>query len=347
MLRLVGMALVIVSVLACHRPPPRVVANPSASAGPGVGVAGGDRLPLECETSAVAAREEVCQCDEVAADVRRLCAAMLDGLTTNDVSRLDAHVAAEIRARGCIDKTCTSTRYRGASELHDAIAMRGSLHRLLGLEGTIRKMQIRYCPRCGDDEVLEVCVSPVAADGPSQSQSADWACLGGARDAWRSIASRTTVPDVDADKDDIPLGRDACPFEPERYDGSDDDDGCPEDEAFIAIDRDAGRILLERNVEFVDGGATIARPSLAVLDQVAWYLRASPHRSLRIHLYVEADPHPFAAEPLATQRADAIRQFLIARGVEPDRVQTVPTTGTITGPAPSGPVAQTLDLRIE
>lgn len=293
---------------------------------------------MECEPVTTGPRRIACACDQIGDGLRSLCGATVEALRADDLSRLERHVVAEIRARGCVGELCADTRYRDIGEVREAAATAGGFHELIGLEGSSLRLAIRHCPGCRNNQILSVCVSGEATE----------TCLGGEGRAWRWIERRGRPIDVDPDGDDVSLGRDRCPERAETYDGRDDRDGCPErGEARIRIDRGEDVVVLLRPVEFEGDGAILLPEGIATLEQVAAYLRARPGRSLRIHLHVEVDPHPYAALRLADARANAIRDLLVERGVEPDRVQPVPTTDTATGPPPTGPIAQTLTLRMD
>jgi OmpA-OmpF porin, OOP family len=131
-------------------------------------------------------------------------------------------------------------------------------------------------------------------------------------------------PDPDNDKDGFPDTVDKCPNEPETLNGIKDDDGCPD--AGAAIVRLApGRIEVDERLAFSTvGGKTTLKPSaLKAVGLVALVMKGHTEiKKLRVE--VRAD----GATPAETQRrADAIRDALVAKGVEAARITPVGAGG--------------------
>ncbi len=162
-------------------------------------------------------------------------------------------------------------------------------------------------------------------------------------------------PEVDTDGDGILDPRDACPEEPEDMDGFQDDNGCPEldndgDGILDADDRcpdqpetinefededgcpdrrpiavlAAKEIQIEEKVYFDTDSANIQSRSFAVLDDVAAVMAAHPEV-----LRLEVQGHTDAFGPsdhnkkLSQQRAEAVRDYLVRKGVETERLVPV------------------------
>lgn len=126
-------------------------------------------------------------------------------------------------------------------------------------------------------------------------------------------------PDLDADADGIASYNDLCPAEPERFNGIDDDDGCPERGRVVTPPRDTE--ILQR-VLFKPGRATLDKAGAADIDRVVELLDRYPTL-----LVVDVEGHTDRLEPraqaLSEARARTVRDALIAHGAEPDRLVAV------------------------
>ncbi|MGF1465201.1 MAG: OmpA family protein [Sandaracinaceae bacterium] len=127
-------------------------------------------------------------------------------------------------------------------------------------------------------------------------------------------------PDVDNDADRILDVDDACPDEPENYNGTDDEDGCP----------DIGRVNVEGNlvviydvIQFETDSAEIRPESFSLLDEIAATFRGNPQIAL-----VEVQGHADERSSdeynirLTRDRAAAVVEALVGRGVERDRLRS-------------------------
>lgn len=128
--------------------------------------------------------------------------------------------------------------------------------------------------------------------------------------------SATPPPDVDTDGDGVMDSVDRCPND--KGDVA-QGDGCPKQ--FVGIIVDQSELVIRETVVFKPSGARIAPESNQVLDAVAEALKAHPeiakvtvagHASS-----VEPNPHP-----LALARAKAVKDWLVAHGVDGARLTT-------------------------
>lgn len=148
---------------------------------------------------------------------------------------------------------------------------------------------------------------------------------GHARDAASSDGAAPPDQPIrgDADRDGFADDVDACPGEPEVFDGRGDADGCPEGGAsLITIDEEGGRIHLVDEVRFEYQKAVIRKESFPLLRQLAAALVAHERWStieVQAHL---GEPNQYCMR-LDRKRADAVRAFLIANGVDPQRIVAV------------------------
>jgi outer membrane protein OmpA-like peptidoglycan-associated protein len=156
-------------------------------------------------------------------------------------------------------------------------------------------------------------------------------------------------PEVDNDGDGIPDTSDHCPMMPEDKDNFQDNDGCPDtdnDMDYVpdSIDRcpdvpgDAdnggcpkekvkakakeiqrGRVIL-RGVNFMFGSAVLAGDSYAILDRVYESLVEWPEIKIEIAGHTDSVGNGIANKLLSRKRAESVRDYLISRGILPERL---------------------------
>ncbi|HTV24012.1 MAG TPA: OmpA family protein [Polyangiaceae bacterium] len=124
---------------------------------------------------------------------------------------------------------------------------------------------------------------------------------------------------ADADGDGIVGADDRCPDEAETLNGIDDADGCP-DELPAAVQEFMGVIA---GIEFERGQAAIRPSSELALDQALRVLTEYP--ALRIEIVGHTDDRGSREHnlELSQQRADAVKAHLVAKGIDPNRLQTM------------------------
>jgi outer membrane protein OmpA-like peptidoglycan-associated protein len=128
-------------------------------------------------------------------------------------------------------------------------------------------------------------------------------------------------PDADNDGDGIPDVADKCPNEAETRNGVDDDDGCPDSGGQVVIV--GGKIEIGEQVYFDAGKATIQARSNPLLDRIADKIRANPQvRRVRIEGHTDASEGKKSLA-LSQARAESVREYLIRKGIEGDRLQAV------------------------
>ena len=119
-------------------------------------------------------------------------------------------------------------------------------------------------------------------------------------------------PDPDNDQDQIADLIDRCPLDPEDFDGHEDTDGCPDFDLSMSID-----VV----VYFDPDAATISPEDSYQLDRVARTLQALPSE---MHVFVEGHADDTATrahnEALSMRRANAVKSYLVARGVATKRL---------------------------
>ena len=177
----------------------------------------------------------------------------------------------------------------------------------------------------------------------------------------RAGVTATGCPAADSDGDGIPDDRDRCPKEAEDADGTDDADGCPDKdndgdgiddsvdrcpkqpETFnefqdgdgcpdrvpavsqIVPERLSDRLLeITRSIRFVRGTSLLTATARRALNALAAKLTREPGwRRLRVEGHTDSRGSRMSNKKLSRRRADAVRRYLVAKGIEPHRLQAV------------------------
>ncbi|MBW2256466.1 MAG: OmpA family protein [Deltaproteobacteria bacterium] len=130
------------------------------------------------------------------------------------------------------------------------------------------------------------------------------------------------LPDMaavsDSDHDGIYDPIDACPDEPETFNGRDDEDGCPEQTRVIV---QAERIVILDHILFFVGTAEIKPESYGILDEVTATLLDHPQiLKVRVEGHTDSDGTDEYNLDLSERRAAAAVTYLVEHGVEADRL---------------------------
>jgi outer membrane protein OmpA-like peptidoglycan-associated protein len=131
------------------------------------------------------------------------------------------------------------------------------------------------------------------------------------------IAELKGCPAKDVDNDTVADHLDNCPSEA----GPADNQGCPaQQKQQVAIQ--SGRIQLKDAVYFDTAKATIQARSFKLLDQVAKILKEHPElERVVIEGHTDNAGKPEANLKLSQRRAESVRNYLIKKGVEPQRLE--------------------------
>ncbi|HAJ79559.1 MAG TPA: hypothetical protein DCO75_07275 [Fibrobacteres bacterium] len=134
-------------------------------------------------------------------------------------------------------------------------------------------------------------------------------------------------PDVDNDNDVIPDVKDKCPNEPETFNGYIDDDGCPDTAPKPAValkkEPDFPRQQILEGLEFQKGRPDIIFGSYSILDALAKSLKESPSINIEIRGYMDSMGKNSVNMQLSQMRAEAVRQYLINQGIDPQRMSAL------------------------
>ncbi len=127
----------------------------------------------------------------------------------------------------------------------------------------------------------------------------------------------------DNDCDGFTDDKDKCPNEAETVNNVDDDDGCP-DQGKVLVSLTKDKIEILDKVFFDTGKATIQAKSFPLLDQVATIMRS--HKEIA-HVRVEGHTDDQGPDDknltLSQARADAVKQYLLDKGIDAARVESL------------------------
>ena len=126
-------------------------------------------------------------------------------------------------------------------------------------------------------------------------------------------------PEEDADQDGFLGSADKCPEAPETKNGFEDNDGCP-DEIPQTIKNFTGVI---EGINFKSGSATILRGSFNVLDRAVRVLMEYPDIRLEIQGHTDNRGRAAYNLRLSQQRAEAVRTYLLSKGISSNRLTAV------------------------
>jgi outer membrane protein OmpA-like peptidoglycan-associated protein len=163
-------------------------------------------------------------------------------------------------------------------------------------------------------------------------------------------------PDVDNDKDGIADSVDRCPNDPEDIDGFQDNDGCPD----VDNDQDGVPDLKDKcpnvaglpdndgcpkapdtikpppkkeidfprtqtlfGVTFRKGTAELSFDSYQFIEPLLMKLKQYPEVTIEIHGHTDGIGDYAKNMELSKQRAESVRQYLMAKGIGPERMQTI------------------------
>jgi outer membrane protein OmpA-like peptidoglycan-associated protein len=129
-------------------------------------------------------------------------------------------------------------------------------------------------------------------------------------------------PVYDRDHDGVTDNQDRCPTEPETQNGYLDDDGCPDTKP-QRVEVTADQIVIKQRINFQTGKAIILPDSFPVLDDVAQVMRDYPQIRVEIGGHTDNVGDDNVNQRLSKSRADAVFEYLLAKGIQATRMTTV------------------------
>ncbi len=124
-------------------------------------------------------------------------------------------------------------------------------------------------------------------------------------------------PEFDNDKDGIVDTVDRCPYEAENLNGYKDDDACPDD---VPVELQP-IIGVADGVPFVAKSAQIQTAAFVILGSLVQALNKYPEIRVLAEGHASGEGDSKRELKLAQDRGDAVRAFLIALGIRPDRIE--------------------------
>ncbi len=121
-------------------------------------------------------------------------------------------------------------------------------------------------------------------------------------------------PDLDNDADSLRDTEDKCPNEP----GPADNEGCPR--VYQDVEVTSTHVRIHQKIHFEFNKATIRPVSFPILDTVAQVLNDFPDITLEIQGHTDSRGSDSYNLRLSQERAEAVRQYLIAKGIAPERL---------------------------
>jgi len=94
-------------------------------------------------------------------------------------------------------------------------------------------------------------------------------------------------------------------------------------EELEARDTDRGLVLTLGDVLFASGQASLQPGAVTTIDRLAQFMGDYPERSVRIEGHTDSAGSAETNQQLSERRANAVRDALVARGIEAARIETV------------------------
>ncbi|HEY4220697.1 MAG TPA: OmpA family protein [Myxococcota bacterium] len=154
-------------------------------------------------------------------------------------------------------------------------------------------------------------------------------------------------PGEDEDNDGIPDNVDKCPNDPETYNGVDDGDGCP-DTGPVTVTLDGDKLGFSEKLS-LDAKNVLSANSQLELDAVANLMKNHTEiKKLRIGGHSEVSTKKRDPNLVSTQQhADAVKAYLVKKGVARDRLEAVGYGGSLPLDKTGGAAAKDTNRRVE
>jgi outer membrane protein OmpA-like peptidoglycan-associated protein len=150
-------------------------------------------------------------------------------------------------------------------------------------------------------------------------------------------------PDLDNDQDGFVDGVDACPNHAETINGFQDKDGCP-DEIPEDLKRFTGVIP---DIQFKQGSDELLPSSFPTLNQAARTLMEYPDVRLEIQGHASAEGDDNYNLELSQRRADSVRRYLVAKGLDANRLIAMGYGETVPAATNRNESGRSINRRVE
>ena len=133
-------------------------------------------------------------------------------------------------------------------------------------------------------------------------------------------------PILDRDGDGVPDSEDRCPDVP----GPKDNGGCPRKYTLVQVKKE--KLEIKQQVHFANAKFRVLPDSFRLLDEVAQVLNDLPAMRISVEGHTDNVGGEAANLRLSQRRAEAVRDYLVAKGISPARLEAV-------GYGPTKPIA--------
>ena len=130
------------------------------------------------------------------------------------------------------------------------------------------------------------------------------------------IAANAGCPDGDKDGDTVPDSRDRCP----AVFGS-PPEGCPKKYGLVDVEK--GQIRIKQQVKFAVAKYRILPASYKLLNQVVQVMNDFPKMRVLVEGHTDNVGKAAVNMKLSQRRADAVMDYLVGKGIAPDRLEAV------------------------
>jgi outer membrane protein OmpA-like peptidoglycan-associated protein len=132
-------------------------------------------------------------------------------------------------------------------------------------------------------------------------------------------ADREGCPNLDTDGDGIPNDLDRCPYDAEDMDGDRDEDGCPDEQQRVVVEKNFIRI--NDLIYFDFNKVTIQERSYDLLNEIAKVINDNAQLlRIRIEGHTDNVGSDLANLKLSQGRAESVKAYLVSRGVDARRL---------------------------
>ncbi|MAT40431.1 MAG: hypothetical protein CL946_12615, partial [Ectothiorhodospiraceae bacterium] len=127
---------------------------------------------------------------------------------------------------------------------------------------------------------------------------------------------------LDTDDDGVNDGQDKCPLKPEDFNGYQDEDGCPDDKPEVAKPIKKGTKMVLENVEFEFNSDKLKPGEIPSLEMAYQTMIDYPNMVVEISGHTDNVGSRRYNLDLSQRRAASVKQYLVAKGIDPSRIQT-------------------------